>query len=189
MDSIELCAGAGGQALGLERAGFDHQALVEIDESCRQTLSLNRRDWNVVPGRIAMTIDLRHPEESLLDQMHAKLMAGIFAIDQRRVGVAAVNTWHSPVVRFDPDLAKLVRDSACKRSYPAQDIVSGAGHDAFHLARVVPTKMIFVPCRDGVSHNEREYASPEHVAAGANVLLDVVLAQQADMARRGRLKE
>jgi DNA (cytosine-5)-methyltransferase 1 len=48
LTSIELCAGAGGQALGLEAAGFSHEALVEIDKSCRETLSLNRPKWNVV---------------------------------------------------------------------------------------------------------------------------------------------
>ncbi len=57
MDSIELCAGAGGQALGLEQSGFDHHALVEIDESCRQTLALNRPHWNVVSGAQS---DLEH---------------------------------------------------------------------------------------------------------------------------------
>lgn len=50
LTSVELCAGAGGQALGMERAGFDHQALVEIDKHCRATLSLNRPSWNVVEG-------------------------------------------------------------------------------------------------------------------------------------------
>ncbi|WP_413206377.1 DNA cytosine methyltransferase [Rhodospirillum sp. A1_3_36] len=48
--SVELCAGAGGQALGLEQAGFDHQALVEIDRHCRETLTLNRPEWNVLEG-------------------------------------------------------------------------------------------------------------------------------------------
>lgn len=50
MDSVELCAGAGGQALGLERAGFRHRALVEIDAHCRATIRLNRPGWNVVQG-------------------------------------------------------------------------------------------------------------------------------------------
>ncbi len=55
--------------------------------------------------------------------------------------------------------------------------MSGAGHDAVYLARVVPTAMIFVPCKDGISHNEAEYASPEACADGANVLLRAVLAR------------
>ena len=59
----------------------------------------------------------------------------------------------------------------------AREIVSGAGHDAVYMARVVPTAMIFVPCKDGISHAEIEYASPEACADGANVLLHAVLAR------------
>jgi N-carbamoyl-L-amino-acid hydrolase len=54
---------------------------------------------------------------------------------------------------------------------------SGAGHDAIYVARVAPTAMIFVPCKDGISHNEVEDARPEHLEAGANVLLHAVLAR------------
>ena len=57
------------------------------------------------------------------------------------------------------------------------DIVSGAGHDAVHVAAVAPAAMIFVPCKDGISHNEIEDALPEHVTAGANVLLHALLAR------------
>ena len=60
------------------------------------------------------------------------------------------------------------------------DVVSGAGHDAVYMARVAPTAMIFVPCKDGVSHNEIEDARPEHLEAGCNVLLHAML----DRARR-----
>ena len=55
------------------------------------------------------------------------------------------------------------------------DVISGAGHDAVYLARVAPTAMIFVPCKDGISHNEIEDARPEHLEAGANVLLHAML--------------
>jgi N-carbamoyl-L-amino-acid hydrolase len=55
------------------------------------------------------------------------------------------------------------------------DIVSGAGHDAVHIAGVAPTAMIFVPCEGGISHNEIENAKPEDLAAGCNVLLQAVL--------------
>jgi len=53
LSSVEVCAGAGGQALGLEKAGFEHQALVEIDDRCRETLRHNRQNWNVVEGQFA----------------------------------------------------------------------------------------------------------------------------------------
>ena len=55
------------------------------------------------------------------------------------------------------------------------DVVSGAGHDAVYVAQRAPTGMIFVPCKDGISHNELEDALPEHIEAGANVLLRAML--------------
>jgi N-carbamoyl-L-amino-acid hydrolase len=54
-------------------------------------------------------------------------------------------------------------------------MISGAGHDAAYVARVAPAAMIFVPCKDGISHNEAEYSSKEQCAAGAQVLLQAVL--------------
>jgi N-carbamoyl-L-amino-acid hydrolase len=68
-----------------------------------------------------------------------------------------------------------VRSAAQKLGLPNMDIVSGAGHDAIYMARVCPTSMIFVPCEGGISHNEIENAKQEDLAAGCNVLLNVVL--------------
>ena len=86
----------------------------------------------------------------------------------------------TPVQSFQPtpfnqELVGLVRDSSKRRGFSHMDIVSGAGHDAVYVAGVAPTTMIFVPCKDGISHNEIEDAQPEHLAAGCNVLLDVML--------------
>jgi len=53
--------------------------------------------------------------------------------------------------------------------------VSGAGHDTFYMARLAPTGMIFIHCKDGISHNEIEDAKPEHIEAGCNVLLQAML--------------
>jgi N-carbamoyl-L-amino-acid hydrolase len=83
--------------------------------------------------------------------------------------------WYAPPVAFDPDCIDAVRQAAGRLGLTAREIVSGAGHDAVYMARVVPTAMIFVPCKDGISHNEAEYASPEACADGANVLLHAVL--------------
>jgi N-carbamoyl-L-amino-acid hydrolase len=68
--------------------------------------------------------------------------------------------------------------------YSTRDIVSGAGHDAAYVARVAPTAMIFVPCRDGISHNETEFSSREQCAAGAQVLLQAVLDYDRRLAER-----
>jgi N-carbamoyl-L-amino-acid hydrolase len=68
-----------------------------------------------------------------------------------------------------------VRDAAQKLGLTHMDIVSGAGHDAIYMARIAPTSMIFVPCEGGISHNEIENAKPEDLAAGCDVLLNVIL--------------
>jgi N-carbamoyl-L-amino-acid hydrolase len=68
-----------------------------------------------------------------------------------------------------------VRAAAAAHGYPHRDIVSGAGHDALYVARVAPAAMIFVPCENGLSHNEVENARPDHLAAGAQVLLDAMI--------------
>ncbi len=73
-----------------------------------------------------------------------------------------------------------VRTATRALGLPHREMVSGAGHDAIYLARVAPTSMIFVPCKDGLSHNEIEDARPEHLEAGANVLLHAMLARALD---------
>jgi beta-ureidopropionase / N-carbamoyl-L-amino-acid hydrolase len=83
--------------------------------------------------------------------------------------------WSSPAVRFAPELIECVRRAAAKAGFATRDIVSGAGHDAVHASRVAPTTMIFVPCHEGISHNEAESTTLEQCAAGAQVLLDAAL--------------
>lgn len=131
---------------------------------------------NVVPSRIEMTVDLRHPDEAVLDAMHAEFEALVAGVGAAHPGVTAQADliWHSPVVAFDPGLVRAVRNGAVARGYGHRDIISGAGHDALMVARRAPTTMIFIPCRDGLSHNEAEHADPAHIAAGANVLLSAV---------------
>ena len=68
--------------------------------------------------------------------------------------------------------------------YSARDMISRAGHDAAFVSRVAPAAMIFVPCKDGISHNEAEYSSKEQCAAGAQVLLQAVLDYDRQLAER-----
>jgi beta-ureidopropionase / N-carbamoyl-L-amino-acid hydrolase len=87
--------------------------------------------------------------------------------------------WWSPATEFDRGCVAAVRRAAEAGGYAHRDIVSGAGHDAAYVNRVAPTAMIFVPCADGISHNEVESATPEDLAAGCNVLLRAMLDRAA----------
>jgi N-carbamoyl-L-amino-acid hydrolase len=80
-----------------------------------------------------------------------------------------------PPQPFEPRLVQAVRDGARTLGLESLDVISGAGHDAVYMARVAPTAMIFVPCKDGISHNEIEDAQPGHLEAGCNVLLHAML--------------
>ena len=93
----------------------------------------------------------------------------------------------TPAVKT-PACVDAVRRAAARLQLPHMDIVSGAGHDAIYIARVCPTAMIFVPCEGGISHNEIENAKPGDLAAGANVLLQVMLERAGVEARGERLE-
>jgi N-carbamoyl-L-amino-acid hydrolase len=78
-------------------------------------------------------------------------------------------------VRFDPDVADLIARTAQRLGHSQRPVSSGAGHDAQMMARLCPTAMIFVPSVGGISHNPAEHTAPEHLAAGADVLLHTLL--------------
>ncbi len=131
---------------------------------------------NVIPGHVFLTVDFRHPEDAVLDEMERKLMAAVPEV-AAGIGLEPVvrKVWDSPAVKFDPDCIAAVRKGTEKAGLPSRDMVSGAGHDAAYVARVAPTTMIFVPCAGGLSHNEAESTTFDECAAGAQVLLNAVL--------------
>jgi beta-ureidopropionase / N-carbamoyl-L-amino-acid hydrolase len=142
---------------------------------------------NVIPGEVFFTVDIRHPQDATLDVIEDEIGQKFARIaGEAGVTVAIERVWDSPSVHFDRDCVASVERAAGAQKYPARKIVSGAGHDAAYVARVAPTAMIFVPCENGISHNELERAEPEHVAAGANVLLHAVLETDAHLAGQGR---
>ena len=87
-------------------------------------------------------------------------------------------------MHFNADCIAAVRRAAATAGFTTRDIISGAAHDAAYVSRVAPSAMIFVPCRDGISHNEAEYTSQEQCAAGAQVLLQAVLDYDRYLAER-----
>ncbi len=131
---------------------------------------------NVVPERAVMTVDLRNTDNALLTEAERRLNA--FAAET--AAAEGVTIEHRSLARFDcvsfaPHLVARVEAIARELGLPAKRLPSGAGHDAQMLAAVCPACMIFTPSAGGVSHNIHEYTKPEDVAAGANVLLRLVM--------------
>ena len=131
---------------------------------------------NVIPGEIAFTMDIRSPDADTLDAIDRDLRAACAEIAaRRRVDISVEAIWRKPPTIFNDKLVGAVESAAKSLGYSNRRITSGAGHDACNLATVVPAAMIFVPCKDGISHNELEDATQADCGAGANVLLHTVL--------------
>ena len=131
---------------------------------------------NVIPGEVKFSIDLRNVNDELLNTMHGEITAFIDATrDRTGLGISLERVSYYPPCPFHPDGVGAVRNATEKLGYSVMDVVSGAGHDAISAARLAPAGMIFVPCKDGISHNEIEDAKPEHLEAGCNVLLHAML--------------
>lgn len=131
---------------------------------------------NVIPGEVKFSIDLRNVNDELLNTMHEEMLAfidGVRAESGLQIGIERVSYY--PPCPFHPDCVGAVRKATEALGYSTMDVVSGAGHDAIYAARLAPAGMIFVPCKDGISHNEIEDARADHLEAGCNVLLLAML--------------
>lgn len=137
---------------------------------------------NTIPGQVVFSIDSRHPDNALLAAVAKEMQhsceriagdAGLL-LSFEQISERATNA-------FDDRCIASIRDAAERLGIPHRDIYSGAGHDACNLAHYAPTGMIFVPCENGISHNEKENATPEDLAAGCDVLLHVIL-ERAELA-------
>ncbi len=131
---------------------------------------------NVIPGRVKFSIDLRNATDALVDQMAEEVKAYAAQLAQKSgLGVQIELVSSYPAQAFHPDCVEAVGRAAQKLGYSHMPAVSGAGHDAVYMAWLAPAGMVFIPCKDGISHNEIESATPEHISAGCNVLLHAVL--------------
>ena len=138
---------------------------------------------NVIPGTVKFSVDLRADNDETLTAMVKALHADAAVIAKNgQVTIDMNQVVYFPPAIFAKPLVDAVRDSATEMGMSAMDAVSGAGHDAVYMARVAPTAMIFIPCKDGISHNEIEDARPDHIEAGCNVLLHAVLERAGTVA-------
>ncbi len=131
---------------------------------------------NVIPGRVKLSVDLRAADDVVLSAMDAELKQAVQRIAAKgKVEATVEQVVYFPPQPFTPALVSAIREAAQQQGMTWMNVISGAGHDAVYLARVCPTAMIFVPCLDGISHNEIEDAQPGHLEAGCNVLLQAML--------------
>jgi N-carbamoyl-L-amino-acid hydrolase len=131
---------------------------------------------NVVAATARLTVDLRNTSESTLREAERRLDDFL----DRLAAEEGVTIEPRPLARFepvefDPRVVDLVEKTAADLGHSVRRMPSGAGHDAQMLARVCPAGMVFVPSVDGISHNPAERTDPDDIAAGADVLLHVVL--------------
>ncbi len=131
---------------------------------------------NVIPGRVFLTAEFRHPDDDTLTGMDARLRDGLDAIaDDIGLDVEFEQIFHIEPIVFDERCVSAVRNAAAERGLAAREIISGAGHDACNIAAVAPTSMIFIPCVDGISHNEAEEITKDWSTAGGQTLLGALL--------------
>ncbi|MBL8314410.1 MAG: Zn-dependent hydrolase [Rubrivivax sp.] len=139
-------------------------------------LTLHPNLINVIAARAELTVDLRNTDETLLQQAEQRLAAFLDELAAAEgVRIEARPLARFAPVKFDTGVARRIASQAQRLGYDTRSMTSGAGHDAQMMARLCPTAMIFVPSVKGISHNPAEHTEPEHLTAGANVLLHTLL--------------
>jgi len=132
---------------------------------------------NIVPGRVRCTVDLRNPDDALMEQAERDLAAFLKQLaTEMGVTIEARQTARTGRIPFAKDVQDAIAANMKAKGYVFQHIISGAGHDAQELAALCPTAMIFCPGEyEGISHNPREYSTPKQCADGVGILLDTIL--------------
>ena len=157
----------------VNRIGLDNAPLA--CSTCGM-LNVHPNSRNVIPGQVFLTIDFRHPEDEVLAKMDQAMREGAERIcADIGLELELEQIFYYAPIHFDDSCIAAVRKGAEECDYSMREIVSGAGHDACYVSKVAPTSMIFIPCIDGISHNEIEDAKPEWVTAGGQVLLRAIL--------------
>ncbi len=156
-----------------------HGTIMSLDEDARLTvgrITAHPGSINAIPGSVTLTIDLRHPESDRLNVIEAQVL------DTFQAAAAAQSCQADLRKTFDMSPASFssisidgIENAARDLGLAFKPMVSGAFHDALYISHVAPTAMIFVPCREGLSHNEAEYVEPEHSVAGAQTLFQSTL--------------
>lgn len=130
---------------------------------------------NVVPGKVSMTVDLRNVDNEKLKTAEMLLKEVINYIqEEEKVKITTEQLVRFDPVQFDAKVTKIIAEVTHEKVTFFKRMNSGAGHDAQMMARICPAAMIFVPSRDGISHNPKEYTSSSQLNSGAEILFEVI---------------
>jgi beta-ureidopropionase / N-carbamoyl-L-amino-acid hydrolase len=151
-----------------------HKEMCDPDDLLRFTIGLFDVTPNapsVVPGKVVFAIDLRHPAADVIERL-GNLVPRVCEAARGRCEVSVRELLHEAPLAFPDPVQARIRAAAERLRIPHMQLPSPAGHDARYLHYVCPTGMIFIPCKDGISHNERESITPGDATAGARVLTE-----------------
>jgi N-carbamoyl-L-amino-acid hydrolase len=154
-----------------------HEAFLDEPDVMRFTIGrfeVEPGGISVVPGKVRFVIDMRHPSAEVL-KTEGDRIAAICAAHRGPCEVAVDDYSGAGPMEFPEAVRARIEAAAAARGYPQMRCYSGAGHDARHIARLCPAGMLFIPCKDGISHNEAESAEKDHCAAAAQVIADVLI--------------
>jgi N-carbamoyl-L-amino-acid hydrolase len=130
----------------------------------------------IIPEHVRLIIDFRHPDRAGFERMHADIKRAIAAAEAKaRVAIEVTEGWSWGTSLFAPECIELLKDTAAELGLPYREMLSQAGHDAYAVAELAPTVMIFTPCRNGISHNTTEEIDRARTLPGANLLLNAAL--------------
>lgn len=142
-----------------------------------ESIRLESNVINVIPSFAELTVDLQDPNKERLRELESSLedfLQRMEASDGITIGTEQLVNFDP--VQFDASIADQIKQVCSHKELSCRIMTSGAGHDAQMMARICPSAMIFVPSQNRISHNPREHTDPQEPIAGANALLETVLA-------------
>ena len=131
---------------------------------------------NSIPSQVRLGVDIRDTDNTRRDQAVQYVLESVKIVSERRNIAATIEMINAdPPAQSDPSILDAIRASVADMKVSSLEMVSRAYHDSLFMARITPMAMIFIPCREGVSHRPDEYATPDDIARGVEVLARTML--------------
>jgi hydantoinase/carbamoylase family amidase len=170
-DRLDALAGAAELVLGLESLGKEFDALRPGSVLTTGALTVLPNAVNVIPGKANFMLDFRSPSNELLASGDHSIRGLLSSIEESRGLKTSIDCFENlPALPFDPSLCDRLRQGGATSGIPLPDASSGALHDSAILAPYLPTAMLFVASKDGISHNPAEFSRPGDIAAAARIV-------------------